>query len=524
MRANRRRFRATAVLCTIALVPSAASALAGHTATPRLPLNAGVRLAAGGYELIQHGGDFNGDGLGDFALGDENRLWVVFGTRHPHLLNLRALGRAGLTVIGRGSLTDETNDANSAMLGDVNGDSRADLAVGLPEDSPNGRTRAGSIAVIYGGAGGTIDVRKPLGARGFRIIGPKGDATPGGKNASVLTYDYPPAAVGDVNGDGLADIAVSVGGSPPGGSIWIVFGSRANTDVDLADPGSRAVRITPEPVEVARAGDVNGDGIGDLVFGYPDWNQNKGAAYVLYGARDFKPIDFFLNGLGARGFRVTGHSQDAPDTSCPDTEMPCDDLHGDNGNQVGGSVGAAGDVNRDGIDDLVVGAPGVNFHGVDSGAVFVVYGRRQRSDVEISRLASRGFEIGGAYAEENFGGSVSGGEQEGFLTTGAGDMNGDRCPDLLLLSSDDPELPPQRAYAVLSPRRARTMAISTLGGDGYRFLPTLGKPDRGSWISGLSAVGDFDGDGRADAVVVGSARRRSGPGVYLFRLPRRAAP
>jgi hypothetical protein len=520
-RALRASLIAALVLC---LASSAAVALTGGGATATLELASGVLLTRGDYDLVKHGGDFNGDGLNDLVLGNENSLWVLYGGRRPGRVTLRALGRRGFAIDGRSGLTDYTNETDAAVVDDVNGDGRADVAVGLPEDSPGGRSRAGSVAVIYGQRGrGSIDVRKPLGNRGFRIIGPNGESSPNAGDASVLTYDYPPFQLGDVNGDGLADIGVSVGGQPAGGAIWIVFGSRDNADVDLAHPGTRAIRITPGPVDVAAAGDLNGDGIGDIVFGYPDWNRNKGAAYVLFGARGLKPFDFFQTRLGHRGFRVLGHSQDGAGTACSD-ETGCDLTQGDNGNQVGSAVGAAGDVNRDGIGDLIVGAPGVNFAGVDSGSAYVIYGRHKPSDVEISRLGRRGFQIGGAFPEENFGGSVGGGEHELFLASGAGDLNGDKRADLLFLTSDDPELPPERAYAVLSPRVGRTLAIARLGANGYRVVPSLKRTDRGSWVGPVSSVGDFNGDGRADVVVDGQARRGTRPGVYLFTLARRAAP
>ena len=155
-----------------------------------------------------------------------------------------------------------------------------------------------------------------------------------------------------------------------------MFGARSSTDVDLADPQGRAIKITPQTNNAFGAGDVNGDGLADLGFGYTASDLNRGEADIVFGSRN--PVDVATaRPLGALGFKVRGAAQDRPDTRCDDFEMPCDVTPGDNGTQVGAAIAAA-----------VIGATGANAHGVDSGAAYVVFGSRKPRTVRVDRLVA----------------------------------------------------------------------------------------------------------------------------------------
>ncbi|KFI19035.1 integrin, partial [Nitrosococcus oceani C-27] len=173
---------------------------------------------------------------------------------------------------------------------------------------------------------------------------------------------------------------------------------------------------------VSGAGDVNGDGFDDLVIGAPDAGPNgvsgAGQSYVVFGrSGGFPPVldlsaldgsnGFVLNGivftlnngLGLYSFEVGGHS--------------------------GYSVSGAGDVNRDGFDDLVIGAPFTGFGGNYSGRSYVVFGTNTGfpAALELSALdGSKGFALNGSAADDSSGRSVS----------GAGDVNGDGFDDIVV--------------------------------------------------------------------------------------------
>jgi hypothetical protein len=109
---------------------------------------------------------------------------------------------------------------------------------------------------------------------------------------------------------------------------------------------------------VASAGDVNGDGFDDLIISAPPaspTDRNDGATYVVFGRAGGFGANLNLSALdGVNGFQISGIA--AYDNS-------------------GAQVSSAGDVNGDGFDDLLIGAPGVDQNGANAGAAYVLYGR-----------------------------------------------------------------------------------------------------------------------------------------------------
>ena len=175
----------------------------------------------------------------------------------------------------------------------------------------------------------------------------------------------------DVNGDGLADILI---GAPladlngnNSGSAYLVFGA-TNPGAAAIDLGAltnnQAFRIDGLAADVrlgysvAAAGDINGDGFDDIVVGMranPD-NSATGNAFVVFGANRVAPTGVFnLRDIdGTNGLIISG---------------------ADNGDLAGLSVRGAGDINGDGFDDLVVGAPGGDpAAGSAAGESYVVFG------------------------------------------------------------------------------------------------------------------------------------------------------
>ena len=128
---------------------------------------------------------------------------------------------------------------------------------------------------------------------------------------------------------------------------------------------------------VASAGDVNGDGLADLVIGAPGdpGSGPSGTSYVVFGQRSSFSSSFELSALdGTNGFQVNG-------------EAPAD--------HSGSSVASAGDVNGDGFADLIVGAYGADGY---AGASYVVFGQLSgfASTLELSALdGTNGFKLNG---------------------------------------------------------------------------------------------------------------------------------
>ena len=152
---------------------------------------------------------------------------------------------------------------------------------------------------------------------------------------------------------------------------------------------------------VSGAGDINGDGIADLVVGAPGASGSAGSTYVIFGSTSPWNSPISLSSLnGSNGFVLIG--ENANDGS-------------------GYSVSGAGDINGDGITDFVVGAPG---DPSIAGNTYVIFGSTApwNSPIRLSSLnGSNGFVLNGEIAN-GAGASIS----------GAGDINGDSIADLIV--------------------------------------------------------------------------------------------
>ena len=370
---------------------------------------------------VASAGDVNGDGYADLVVGarfaapggrvNAGSAYVVYGSATgPGDLDLGALTPdQGFRIDG--AAAGDLSGGPVASAGDVNGDGFDDLVIGAAGTDPDGRTNAGGAYVILGGATrpGTLDLGALTAAQGFRLDGAAAFDNAGRSVASA----------GDVNGDGLDDLMVGAPQAGPGGqylagSTTVVFGSAAapgDLDLDALAPamGFRldgAAALDQSGRSVASAGDVNGDGFDDLVIGalFADPNgSSSGSAYVVFGSAT-GPGTPDLGALTlAQGFRLDGF---------------------DGEDQAGISVASAGDVNGDGFDDLVIGANGADPNGSSSGSAFVVFGSAAGpGDLNLGTLtAAQGFRLDGAAAIDNAGESVA----------SAGDVNGDGYDDLLV--------------------------------------------------------------------------------------------
>lgn len=422
-------------------------------------------------------GDVNGDGAADLIVGAPSAgpvtygiargaTYVIFGRPRDDGLDLRDFqaGADGFALLGGGF--------DVAAAGDVNGDGLADVLTQGAYDS----------FVLFGRAGATAPA--PI---GFSIRA--------GTSGNGYIADI--AAAGDVNGDGLDDVLVGVAtGSTVPGVTYIVYGKADRTTVDLASidrGGSGGVRIVGLPIDdfagaaVAAGGDVNGDGIGDLLigaFGNPEENVN-GAVYVVFGQagglRDTALADIVQ---GRRGFRISAEGA---------------------GDYGGSAVAAAGDVNGDGLGDILVGAIlNDNDGGLDNGAAYVVFGKPTGTEVRLTDV-TRG--VGGFKIEGERTGALA-----GYDVAGAGDMNGDGLADLLI-GTPEADSPGRSysgsAYLVFGKRDGRTVDLDdvVLGRGGLVF-----RGEASEDFAGLSvaAGNDLNGDGLADLVVGGDGNSNAG--------------
>ena len=303
------------------------------------------------------------------------------------------------------------------------------------------------------------------------------------------------SGVGDINGDGLADILMGApnGDAPVGwdaGLSYIVYGKTSNTAVNLAQMGSSTSGIVIygqgacdwSGLAISGAGDVNGDGIADLIVGAPQSNPAgmtyAGRSYVVFGKTNMTSLYLADIAASSGGFVING--QCASDNS-------------------GFIVSSAGDVNGDGLADLVVGALNSDpASGTNAGRSYVVFGKSaNRTAVNLSALttgtSSEGFVINGQCASDNSGLSVS----------SAGDVNGDGLADLIVgaYNSDPNNLSNAgRSYLVYGQTGSSAIDLSNIAaGMGGFVINGQSAADASGWS--VSAAGDINGDGLADLLV-----------------------
>jgi hypothetical protein len=436
---------------------------------------------------VSSAGDVNGDGLDDLIVGAHRdspngsysgAAFVVYGKTDGGVVELSAVeaGNGGFAI--HGVSTRDYAGISVSSAGDVNGDGLDDLIVGAYRDDPNG-SYSGAAFVVYGKTDvGVVELSAvEAGTGGFAIHG-------------VSNYDSAGRSVssaGDVNGDGLDDLIVGAPYDAPNGSdsgaAFVVYGKTDGVAVELSavelGTGGFAIHGVSARdyagISVSSAGDVNGDGLDDLIVGASGDSPNggqSGAAFVVYGKTDGGVVELSAVEAGTGGFAIHGVSQ---------------------GDRAGRSVSSAGDVNGDGLDDLIVGAFLDNPNGYGSGAAFVVYGKTDGVAVELSAVeaGTGGFAIHGVSAIDTAGRSVS----------SAGDVNGDGLDDLIVGAPGDDPNGSQSGAAFVVYGRPEPFSNVTLGTNGNETLNGTAASDQ---LVGGAGDDTLNGGGGADVLIGGS--------------------
>ncbi|CAN7250637.1 hypothetical protein [Aminobacter aminovorans] len=444
---------------------------------------------------VSSAGDVNGDGFDDLIVGaragdnggaEAGEAYVVFGGASPVNIDLTTL-TAMQGIIIQGDVAGDQAGFSVSSAGDINGDGFDDLILGAP-NGDNGGFSAGEAYVVFGGTSPVnIDLTTLTAAQGIII---QGDASDDQAGRSV-------SSAGDVNGDGFDDLIVGAPNGDNGGSnageAYVVFGSASPANIDLTTLTAAQgfviqgdVLVDLAGFSVCSAGDVNGDGLDDLIVGAPfgdDGGSNAGEAYVVFGSASPANIDLTTI-TAAQGFIIQG------------------DVAGD---EAGFSVSSAGDVNGDGFADLIVGAPFGDNGGLEAGGAYVVFGRAAPVNIDLSTMtAAQGFIVQGDAPSDLAGQSVS----------SAGDVNDDGFDDLIIGagSGDNGGSSAGEAYVVLGGAFGRDSTPVTttgtaaaeilIGGLGNDTLTSGGGADilrggAGNDVLGVSGTGFADIDGGA---------------------------
>ncbi|WP_282081980.1 gliding motility-associated C-terminal domain-containing protein [Aquimarina algiphila] len=430
-------------------------------------------------ESVSKAGDINGDGISDIIIGapgvdngsleEVGEVYVIFGANSitTSSIDINALNGSNGFIV-RGVNSSERIGVVVSSAGDINDDGIDDILIGSN----------GKAIVIFGSTSRfsstylTTDIN---GVNGVILE----------DTASNTGFGQTLSNVGDINNDGVDDIIIGASNSSGSGisqigNAYVFYGSSAigSMNVSILN-GSNGFKIegflqnrSGGGLKVSNAGDINDDGLSDVIIGYPSYEEGTAAgagrvALVFGSITGFLPVLSLSSLDGSNGFIMTGNVRNT---------------------RFGSVVADAKDFNGDGIDDVAI---------TTNNQAYVVYGKRAPFDpsIRISDVL-----IGDKFVFE------AGWYQSPYRIAdidGVSDVNNDGVTDLLISSPHfDGYARSGSVYVIYgSTTLPSTMqSLEITGNNGYHIFDDLRYSYNGFGHS-VSDAGDFNNDGTNDFIV-----------------------
>jgi hypothetical protein len=418
-------------------------------------------------QTVAIGGDITGDGVGDMVIGASRYNGTGLSLGGAFVIEGIVSGDVSLgsapTVL-TGELDHDRAGSAVAIIDDMNGDGISELLIGAyGEDS--GGALAGSAYLVMG----PISASMSLADADAKLIGEVGGDLAG----------YSLASAGDVNDDGIGDVIIGAYGNDLGdadaGMAYVVYGPISG-DTDLSYANRRLIGASAGDeagTSISGAGDLDGDGIGDVVVGAPNATAGGvyvGAVFVVTGVESGSDLEgtLDLNEADARYVGING------------------------GDSAGVSVSGAGDFNNDGYADFIVGAPGNDLGGADSGSAYLIFGGTD--------MVCAGIGVCDDFELDDADVTFSGERNDDFAGSsvfGGSDLDDDGLADDVVVGAsreDSGGSDAGAAYVMFGPASGK---VDLSQSDGK----IVGENDGDQLGSSVSAGGDVTGDDVADILV-----------------------
>lgn len=274
-------------------------------------------------------GDVDGDGQMDVVIGASGDFGAVY-------LVLSGSGSANLdrAIKFTGEAPGDRAGFSVAALGDISSDGYADFAIGAPYQDSNGLTDNGALYIIFGGP--TITSRNLADASIRKITG----------QSTTDHFGWSVTSLSDLTSDGAPELVIGAPGyTSNAGSVYVFTSTNVmenNSPLSAANADTIFTGVTADIAgsSVAAFSDISGDAKPELLIGAPSNTLHPGSSYLLYSQTVGSAIlNMTSDTLANANVQFSGEN---------------------NNDQAGFALADAGDVNGDTLPDLMIGAPGVD--------------------------------------------------------------------------------------------------------------------------------------------------------------------